>query len=93
VPIRFAPRSAVLTPPMQAALLTLVAARGAARIEVTGFGDARGASISAQAAAMPLALERARAMVVQLMAYGIPPTGISAGARALGSGGLARLAD
>jgi outer membrane protein OmpA-like peptidoglycan-associated protein len=93
VPIQFAPHSAVLTPPMQRALLTLVAARGTARIDVTGFGDARGPSLSAQAAAMPLALERARAMVVQLMAYGITPSGISAGARALGSGGLARLAD
>jgi outer membrane protein OmpA-like peptidoglycan-associated protein len=93
VPIRFAPHSAVLTPPMQKALLTLAQARGAAHIEVTGFGDAPGPSIGAQAAAMPLALERTRAMVVQLMADGVAVTGINAGARALGSGGLARLAD
>jgi hypothetical protein len=31
--------------------------------------------------------------VVQLMADGVAVTGINAGARALGSGGLARLAD
>jgi hypothetical protein len=93
VPIQFAPHSAVLTPPMQKALLTLAQARQSARIDVTGFGDAPGPSISAQAAAMPLALERARAMVVQLMADGVAVTGIDAGARALGSGGLARLAD
>ena len=93
VPIQFAPHSAVLTPPMQKALLTLAQARQSARIDVTGFGDAPDPSISAQAAAMPLALERARAMVVQLMADGVAVTGIDAGARALGSGGLARLAD
>ena len=37
--------------------------------------------------------ERARAMLVQLMAYGLPAEGISTGARALGRGGLARLVD
>jgi hypothetical protein len=93
VPIKFAPHSAVLTPPMQRALLNLAEARGAARIAVTGFGDAATDSIGAQAAAMPLALERTRAMVVQLMAYGLPPTTIDARALALGSGGLARLVD
>jgi outer membrane protein OmpA-like peptidoglycan-associated protein len=93
VPIQFAPHSAVLTPPMQKALLNLAKARGAAHIAVTGFGDAPGPSIGDQAAAMPLALERARAMVVQLMAYGAPAKRISAAAQALGRGGLARLAD
>ena len=93
VPIQFAAHSAVLTPPMQNALLKLAQARAGANIAVTGFGNARGASIGEQAAAMPLALERTRAIVVQLMAYGVAPSGISAGARALGSGGLARLAN
>ena len=93
LPIQFPPHSAVLTPPMQKALLHLAQARGAAHIAVTGFGDAPGASIGEQAAAMPLALERARAIVVQLMAYGAPAKRISAGAQALGRGGLARLAD
>ena len=93
VPIQFEPHSAVLTPPMQQALLHLIQAGGGARIAVTGFGDASGNSIGEQAAAMPLALERARAIVVQLMIYGFTAQGISAGARALGSGGLAQLVD
>ncbi len=93
VPIQFAPHSAVLTPPMQQVLLHLIQAGAGARIAVTGFGDARSDSITEQAAAMPLALERARAIVVQLMTYGFTAHGISAGARALGSGGLAQLTD
>jgi hypothetical protein len=93
VPIQFAAGSAVLTPPMQKALLSLIQASQGARFAVTGFGDAAGASISDQAAAMPLALERTRAMVVQLMADGVKPLGISADAQARGTGGLARLVD
>ena len=93
VPIQFPRHSAVLTPPMQKALLSLVQSGHGAAIEVTGFGDATSDSIADQAAAMPLALERARAIVVQLMVDGAPSTGIKTGARALGSGGLARLVD
>ncbi len=93
VPIQFAPHSAVLTPPMQKALLNLMQASHGARFAVTGFGDATSDSIGDQAAAMPLALERTRAMVVQLMADGATQRGITAGARALGQGGLARLVD
>jgi outer membrane protein OmpA-like peptidoglycan-associated protein len=93
VPIQFAAGSAVLTPPMQKALLSLIQGSQGAHFAVTGFGDAAGASISDQAAAMPLALERTRAMVVQLMAYGVKPLGISADAQARGTGGLARLVD
>jgi hypothetical protein len=93
LPIRFAPRSAILTPAMQTALLNLLAVKQSAQIAVTGFGDAPSASISDQAAAMPLALERARAIVVQLMIYGAKPQDIRASALALGSGGLARLVD
>jgi hypothetical protein len=93
VPIQFARHSAVLTPPMQKALLNLAQASRGARMAVTGFGDAASDKLSDQVAAMPLALERARAMVVQLMAYGAAETGISTSAHALGSGGLARLGD
>jgi hypothetical protein len=93
VPIQFAQHSAVLTPPMQRALLKLIQAGHGARLAVTGFGDATSQAIGDQAAAMPLALERARAMVVQLMADGASEKKISAGASALGQGGLARLVD
>jgi hypothetical protein len=93
VPIAFAPHSAVLTPPMQKALLNLTQARKGAHIAVTGFGDAVSDSIDDQAAAMPLALERARAMVVQLSVDGVPAAGMTTQARALGQGGLARLVE
>ncbi len=93
VPIAFAPHSAVLTPPMQKALFNLTQARKGAQIAVTGFGDAASASIDDQAAAMPLALERARAMVVQLSVDGVPAKGMTTQARALGQGGLARLVE
>jgi outer membrane protein OmpA-like peptidoglycan-associated protein len=93
VPVHFAPRSAVLTPPMQKALVNFVQASNGAHIAVTGFGDAPDSAIAAQAAAMPLALERARAITVQLLASGVPPANVRTGARALGSGGLARLVN
>jgi hypothetical protein len=92
--ISFAPDSAVLTVPMQHALQLLVAGRGLAHIAVTGFGNAGpGAALADQAAAMPLALERARAIIVQLMADGMPPTFLAMDARGSGDGGLARLVD
>jgi hypothetical protein len=93
VRVKFAPHSAVLTPPMQRALLQLVQASQGAHIGVTGFGDAASTAIIDQAAVMPLALERARAMQVQLIVDGVPRAGVSIDARALGSGGLARLVD
>ena len=93
VPIQFAPHSAILTPPMQKALLNLVQASHGAHLALTGFGDAPGDALSDQVAAMPLALERVRAMEVQLMAYGAAEAQITTSARALGSGGLARLVD
>jgi outer membrane protein OmpA-like peptidoglycan-associated protein len=93
VPIHFAPDSAVLTPPMQKVLANFVQASNGAHIAVTGFGDAPDSAITMQAAAMPLALERARAITVQLIANGVPPAKLRTGARALGSGGLARLVN
>jgi outer membrane protein OmpA-like peptidoglycan-associated protein len=93
VPVSFARQSAVLTPPMQKALHDLSQAAQGAHIAVTGFGDATGASIADQAAAMPLALERARALTVQLLEDGVPGDGLTTQARALGSGGLARLGE
>jgi hypothetical protein len=93
VPIAFAPHSAVLTPPMKRALLPLVAGHAGARIAVTGYGDAASEALADQSAAMPLALERARAITVQLIAYGLPPADLVPSAQALGQGGLARLVD
>jgi hypothetical protein len=78
---------------MKRALLPLVAGRAGARIAVTGYGDAASEALADQSAAMPLALERARAITVQLIAYGLPPADLVPSAQALGQGGLARLVD
>jgi outer membrane protein OmpA-like peptidoglycan-associated protein len=91
--IAFTPGSAILTARMQVRLKTFADARQTARIAVTGFGDAGGTALDAQAAVMPLALERARAITVQLLADGVAPKQVATDARALGSGGLARLID
>jgi outer membrane protein OmpA-like peptidoglycan-associated protein len=91
--VAFPPGSAILTVRMQIRLKTFAASRKAARIAVTGFGDATGTAIDAQAAVMPLALERARAITVELLADGVAPTQLATDARALGRGGLARLID
>lgn len=93
VTLGFQPGSAILSPPMQRALATLAHQRKGARIAVTGFGDAAAGSLAAQSAAMPLALERARAITVQLMADGVPPARLATTATAEGQGGLARLVD
>lgn len=93
VPVAFAPRSAVLTAKMKRALQQLAASHQTARIAVTGYGDASSDALAAQSAAMPLALERARAITVQLMADGLPVRDLVPSAQALGQGGLARLVD
>ncbi|HTI03165.1 MAG TPA: OmpA family protein [Acidisoma sp.] len=93
VPITFAPGSAILSPPMQRALRDLAQARQGNRIAITGFGSATATAVGVQAAAMPLALERARAITVQLMANGVPMSRLVTTAEAQGQGGLARLVD
>ncbi|MCB8881572.1 hypothetical protein ACELLULO517_15085 [Acidisoma cellulosilytica] len=91
--LSFPPRSAVLSAPMKRALLQLVYSRQTARIAVTGYGDAASETLADQSAAMPLALERSRAITVQLMADGLPADALVPSAQALGQGGLARLVD
>lgn len=93
IPVVFAPGSAILSPPMQRALRDFAQARQGTRIAIVGFGNATSDSVEAQAAAMPLALERARAITVQLMADGVPTDHLVTTAQAQGQGGLARLVD
>jgi hypothetical protein len=93
VAISFPPRSAVLTPPMQHALIDLIVGRQGARIAVTGYGDATSDALADQQAAMPLALERMRAITVQLLTHGMPAADLVPSAEARGQGGLARLVD
>ena len=93
VAVAFPPRSAVLSAPMKRALLKLVQQHQTARIAVTGYGDATSDTLADQSAAMPLALERSRAITVQLIADGMPARTLVPTAQALGQGGLARLVD
>lgn len=93
IPVLFAPGSAILSPPMQRHLRDFAQARQGARIAIIGFGNAASDTVEAQAAAMPLALERARAITVQLMADGVPSNQLVTTAQAQGQGGLARLVD
>ncbi len=93
VAIAFPPRSAVLSAPMKRVLRQLVDSRQTARIAVTGYGDAASDNLADQSAAMPLALERSRAITVQLMADGLSARALEPSAQALGQGGLARLVD
>ncbi|GAB0117048.1 OmpA family protein [Acidisoma sp. 7E03] len=93
VPVAFLPGSAILSPPMQHALANLAQSRQGNRIAVIGFGDAADSALADQRAALPLALERARAITVQLMADGVPPAQLATAAAAQGRGGLARLVD
>jgi hypothetical protein len=93
IPVVFAPGSAILSPPMQHALRNFAQARQGNRIAITGFGSAAADQVDVQAAAMPLALERARAITVQLMVDGVPMESLLTTAQAQGQGGLARLVD
>jgi len=93
VMVGFAPGSAIITVPMDNALKALAHQRKTAHIEATGYGGAKTDAISVQAAAMPLAIERARAITVRLLASGVKRDQIRTEARATGTGGLARLTD
>jgi outer membrane protein OmpA-like peptidoglycan-associated protein len=77
----------------QDALRTLAGRRGAAAVLVTGYGEAALNDPAAQAAALPLALSRARAIAAVLAASGVPATSMRVAAVAEGRGGAARLAN
>ena len=93
VAIPFAAGSAVLAPEALVSIKVLARSRGAASIAVTGFGDATSTDPTAQSAALPLALDRARAVAAQLMASGVPAASIRITAEPQGSGAAARLVN
>ena len=93
VPIPFAAGSAVLPADSLPAIKLLARQRGAASIAVTGFGEATSSDPAAQAAALPLALDRARAVAAMLMANGVPGSTIRIDADPQGSGAAARLVN
>jgi outer membrane protein OmpA-like peptidoglycan-associated protein len=90
--LAFRPKSALLSAQAQTALTALAQARGLAKIRVGGFGE-QGPDVNAapDAAALTLALYRARRIADALTAAGVPPTQITLVASAAGSGGFAQL--
>jgi outer membrane protein OmpA-like peptidoglycan-associated protein len=62
-------------------------------IAVTGFGDGSSSDPQLQTEALPLGLNRARAVAAQLQANGVPATSIRIAAEAQGSGAAARLVN
>ncbi len=89
----FVSNSAVLRPASAEALRQLAARRAGGNLAVLGGGDARSALPDAQAAALPLAWRRARAMEDVLTAAGVPTAAMRVDAAALARGGIARLVD
>lgn len=93
VAVPFPVGSAVLRPAAQAPLKSLAAQRGARSIAITGLGEATHDDPAAQAAALPLALDRARAVAAALGALGVPATALHILALPSGGGAVARLVD
>ena len=94
VAIPFERGSALLTVAARAQIKTLAAQHGARHIAIIGFGEAAGgAPAQAQAAALPLALDRARAVAAQLVALGVSAGIVRIAALPAGGGAVARLVD
>jgi hypothetical protein len=90
--LAFRPKSALLDAKAQTALNALAKARGSANIRVGGFGEQNAAlNPVPDAAALSLALYRARRIADALTAAGVPPHEITMVASAAGSGGFAQL--
>ncbi len=89
----FITNSAVLRPASAEALRQLAARRAGGNVAVLGGGDARSALPDAQAAALPLAWRRARAIQDVLTSAGVPTAALRVDAAALARGGIARLVD
>ena len=91
VAIAFAAGSSHLSSDGVASLKALAKGRGAGLIAVVGYGDAAGTDPAVQAASLPLAFARARAVAAQLQSDGVPPGRLRINAEAAGSGAAARV--
>ncbi len=91
--VPFAAGSAVLQAQALPTVKSVVAKRGTSSVVVIGFGEASAGDPAAQTAALPLALDRARAVAAQLLVAGIPATAIRIAAEPQGSGAAMRLVD
>ncbi len=89
VAIPFPPGSAVVPVAAKVPIQQVVGQRGPGTVNVVGFGDGDFSDPAAQAAALPLALERARAVAAALRAAGVPNTAIRIAADPLGKGAAA----
>ena len=89
--IAFAAGSSHLSSDGVASLKALAKGRGAGLIAVVGYGDAAGTDPAVQAASLPLAFARARAVAAQLQSDGVPPGRLRINAEAAGSGAAARV--
>lgn len=92
VPVGFVAGSAEMPSTALASLKELARRRGAAVIDVTGFGEATSSSPAEQAAALPLAWARARTVAASLATAGVPLLYIRIDAQAIGQGAVASLA-
>jgi hypothetical protein len=91
VAIPFPTGSAVLPAAGLVPIKQLATLRGPGVIAVTGFGEAASTDPAAQSAALPLALDRARAVAAGLLADGVPSTAIRISAEPQGSGAAAAI--
>lgn len=91
VTVEFVPGSAALPPGAADVLKGVVAKRGSAVVDVTGYGDAELSDPDAQTAALSLGLSRAQAVANVLTADGVPATAVRVGAEAGGRGASVRL--
>ncbi len=91
--VAFPPGSSTLPVESLVSLKLLARSRGDASIVIVGYGDTTSADATAQSAAMPLALARARAIAANLLAAGVPAGSLRITAEAQGQGGAARLTN
>jgi outer membrane protein OmpA-like peptidoglycan-associated protein len=90
-PVSFDPGSAKLPPAEADALKTFALQRKGSPIAVIGYGDAVSSDPTAQAAALTLAVARAKAVADALVAAGVPAAAIQTGGEAAGRGAFVRL--
>ncbi len=91
--VAFPAGSAALPVEALGALKILSRSHGDRSIAVTGYGDAAGSDAKSQSAALPLALNRARAVAGNLLAAGVPSSQLRIYGEAQGHGASAQVAN
>ena len=91
--VPFALGSAVLSTGGDRAVQAFGRTRGTRAVAVTGYGDAASDDTTAQATALPLAFDRARAVAASLGRAGVPAAALRIAGEAVGHGATAKLID